>query len=232
MNWNINEINQSGRDWDTLPCLISEEEKSGKTGASIFQLFSGGVEFKRSQRKDDLQETFLIINSKNNAQDFFCLSTNKVCDVLLTDNTQCVPLYYYTNEKTRQDNITDWALQFFNNHYRQNEPSSPVCYAGSRELREEFLLDTPAVNSISKEAIFHYVYAVLHHPAYRKKYELNLKREFPRIPLYDNFQQWAAWGKRLVDLHIYYETVTPFPLERKDIIMQTKPGVDINNSQG
>ena len=37
---------------------------------------------------------------------------------------------------------------------------------------------------ITKEAIFHYVYGVLHDPVYREKYALNLKREFPRIPFY------------------------------------------------
>jgi predicted helicase len=54
---------------------------------------------------------------------------------------------------------------------------------------------------ITREDIFHYVYAVLHNPAYRKKYELNLKRDFPRIPFYDDFRQWAAWGKTLMELH-------------------------------
>ena len=60
-------------------------------------------------------------------------------------------------------------------------------------------------DAITKEDIFHYVYAVLHHPAYRKKYELNLKREFPRIPFYDNFWQWAKWGEELLILHLSYE---------------------------
>src|SRR5207253_2939587 len=73
--------------------------------------------------------------------------------------------------------------------------------------------------------------AVLHHPAYRRKYELNLKREFPRIPLYNNFQQWAAWGKRLLDLHVNYKTVAPYPLERKDVEIETKLGIDIDNLQ-
>lgn len=66
---------------------------------------------------------------------------------------------------------------------------------------------------VRKEDIFHYTYAVLHNPAYRKKYELNLKREFPRLPFYENFWQWAAWGKALMELHIGYETVEPFALE-------------------
>jgi predicted helicase len=48
---------------------------------------------------------------------------------------------------------------------------------------------------------------------YRTKYELNLKREFPRIPFYEDFKQWAAWGKALMRLHIDYETVKPFALK-------------------
>ncbi len=52
---------------------------------------------------------------------------------------------------------------------------------------------------------------MLHDPKYRKKYELNLKREFPRIPFYDDVRKWAKWGKTLMDLHIGYETVKPYP---------------------
>ena len=70
---------------------------------------------------------------------------------------------------------------------------------------------------ITKEAIFHYVYGVLHDPVYREKYALNLKREFPRIPFYPDFWQWAEWGEQLMVLHIGYETVEPFPLNRVDV---------------
>jgi predicted helicase len=98
-----------------------------------------------------------------------------------------MPLYIYDQQGNRHDNITDWGLTQFTNHYN----------------------DT----NITKEAIFYYTYAVLHNPEYRKKYELNLKREFPRLPFYDDFHQWSAWGKQLMDLHIGYETVTPFELQ-------------------
>jgi REP element-mobilizing transposase RayT len=70
---------------------------------------------------------------------------------------------------------------------------------------------------ITKLDIFHYTYAVLHHPAYRTKYELNLKREFPRLPFYADFHQWAAWGEGLMDLHLNYETVEPYGLRRVDV---------------
>lgn len=58
---------------------------------------------------------------------------------------------------------------------------------------------------------------MLHDPVYREKYAQNLKREFPRIPFYPDFRQWAEWGKSLIDLHMNYETVEPWPLERFDV---------------
>jgi predicted helicase len=70
--------------------------------------------------------------------------------------------------------------------------------------------------AITKDAIFNYVYGVLHDPVYRAKYALNLKREFPRIPFYSDFWRWAAWGEQLMSLHIGYETVEPWLLKRID----------------
>lgn len=103
----------------------------------------------------------------------------------------CLPLYRYTSSGERVDNITDWGVKQFQSHYGKAE-------------------------KISKEDIFHYVYGVLHDPLYREKYALNLKREFPRIPFYPDFRAWADWGKRLMELHIGYETVEPWPLARLD----------------
>jgi predicted helicase len=86
------------------------------------------------------------------------------------------PLYRYDNNGERHDNITVWGLMQFREHYKDKR--------------------------ITREDIFHYTYAVLHHPAYRRKYELNLKREFPRLPFYEDFRQWAAWGKELVIIYL------------------------------
>ncbi len=69
---------------------------------------------------------------------------------------------------------------------------------------------------ITKDAIFHYVYGVLHDPVYRQKDALNLKRDFPRLPFYPDFWAWAEWGQRLMALHIGNESVEPWPLARKD----------------
>lgn len=110
---------------------------------------------------------------------------------------QCLPFYRYDKDGSRIDNITDWGLTQFQTHY-----SDPT---------------------ITKPDIFHYTYAVLHHPAYRTKYELNLKREFPRSPFYADFHQWATWGKTLMDLHLNYETIQPYGLERQEIATKEKP---------
>lgn len=103
--------------------------------------------------------------------------------------TQSVPRFRYNKEGDRLDNITDWAVAQFTARYGK-------------------------AAAISKDDIFAYVYAVLHDPVYRETYALNLKREFPRVPLYPDFKRWRDWGQALLDLHIGYETVEPFPLER------------------
>ncbi len=45
---------------------------------------------------------------------------------------------------------------------------------------------------------------------------MNLKREFPRIPFYPDFAQWAGWGEALMALHLAYEDVAPWLIERVD----------------
>ena len=125
------------------------------------------------------------------------------------DAYQQVSLYRYDETGNRKDNITDWALKQFTAHYKAEEPS-PQPAPGGRGSKK------PGARKITKEAIFHYCYAVLHDPLYREKYAQNLKREFPRIPFYAQFWQWAAWGEQLMALHIGYETVEPFALARHD----------------
>ena len=57
----------------------------------------------------------------------------------------------------------------------------------------------------SPEAIFHYVYAVLHAPTYRRRYAEFLRIDFPRIPFTANtelFAELANLGARLTELHL------------------------------
>ncbi len=131
---------------------------------------------------------YIIIPGLSSPKDFFLLSSSLIIDLnCLPAGCQCIPLYRYSKKGERIENITNWGLEQFRTNYKDKK--------------------------ITKEEIFHYTYAVLHNPAYRKKYELNLKRDFPRIPFYKDFWQWSKWGKKLMELHINYETVKPYSLK-------------------
>ncbi|MYD98676.1 MAG: DEAD/DEAH box helicase [Gammaproteobacteria bacterium] len=69
---------------------------------------------------------------------------------------------------------------------------------------------------VTADAIFGYVYAVLHAPQYRERYAADLARLLPRIPDpadRDTFDAFSEAGQKLLDLHIGYETVEPYELQ-------------------
>jgi predicted helicase len=68
-------------------------------------------------------------------------------------------------------------------------------------------------DSLTKEQVFHYLYALLHHPDYRERYAANLKRELPRIPFAPDFAAFATAGRELARLHVEYESLNPWPLQ-------------------
>jgi predicted helicase len=138
------------------------------------------------------------------------------------DGYQQVPLYRFASNGERMDNITDWARRLFEKTYGafgqlvpgrsmtgDNESSAKV---SGRNVAKQNAVS----RKITKESIFQYVYAVLYDPSYRETYAVNLRREFPRIPFYDDFWRWSDWGKELMTLHLGYECIDPWPLRRVD----------------
>jgi predicted helicase len=68
---------------------------------------------------------------------------------------------------------------------------------------------------ITKDDIFHFVYGQLHDPAYRETYTADLKKMLPHIETpteRSRFDALATAGQQLMDLHINFETVEPYPL--------------------
>jgi predicted helicase len=130
----------------------------------------------------------MLISGQPAAKPFQVFSSNLIPSYDTLEKTECLPRYRYTKSGERLDNVTDWALNKFTAQYGKK--------------------------GITKDAIFAYCYGVLHDPVYRETYALNLKREFPRIPFYPDFAQWAAWGEALMAMHIGYESVAPWPLVR------------------
>ena len=126
----------------------------------------------------------------------FALMVSQIPDLLPQSGSQCFPFYTYDEDgSNRKENITDWALNAFRAHYNDDD--------------------------ISKWDIFHYTYALLHHPAYREKYQANLKRDLPHIPYAPDFKAFAEAGAKLADIHVNYETQTQYQhsnlLENRDV---------------
>lgn len=140
----------------------------------------------------------ICLTDSGSEKPFIILITTHIPDLHLVGTgcgSQCFPFYTYNEDGTnRQENITDWALKQYQNHYQ----------------------DT----TITKWDIFYYIYAVLHHPHYRERYAANLKRELPRIPFAPQFHPFVIAGKRLAEIHINYEKQPEYRLkhlENKDL---------------
>ncbi|ABK77642.1 helicase [Cenarchaeum symbiosum A] len=100
-------------------------------------------------------------------------------DLQIIQNGQCFPLYTY-NDGVKKNNITDSIVKEYREHYRNN--------------------------NISKDDIFYYVYAILHHPRYRNYFRNNLIRDLPGIPMAPEFERFQRAGRELANIHLNFDT--------------------------
>jgi predicted helicase len=180
--------------------------------------------------KCERENRLILCPSGGGRSPFWGFSVNHIPNLnfVSIDSAQCLPLYTYTKDgKERHDNITPKALEKF----------------------QTFYADT----NMTRSDVFHYVYALFHHPVYRARYAENLKRELPRIPFVGGASAWredapadffplaaceqvqgnakashnskasgklfhifADAGKRLITLHVNYESANEFPLRREE----------------
>ena len=105
--------------------------------------------------------------------------SNVFCDVhTIGDQNYCLPLYLYNSSKSRTPNLN---LEIINQI--------------SSALNLQFIIDHNLKNDDNKNSftpldILDYIYATLHSPAYRKKYQEFLKIDFPRVPYPKNSNQF------------------------------------------
>ena len=97
------------------------------------------------------------------------------------------PLYLYTDINKTERTLLN----------KQRSPNLSQVFLAKLE-NDLGYLPTP-------EAIFYYIYSILHCPTYRTRYAEFLKFDFPRVPLTSNdelFRQLADDGEQLVQLHL------------------------------
>ncbi len=129
--------------------------------------------------RNDSENMVICVPHKGRSGMFSTLVTDVTPDLHVIEQSQCFPLYTYDGGEKRY-NITDHALHSYRKHYGDD--------------------------SIKKIDIFHYVYGLLHHPGYRKKFASNLSRELPHIPMAPDFRAFSRTGRELADLHLSWET--------------------------
>ena len=149
----------------------------------------------------DTDNRTICVPGIGSTKPFSVLITDAMPDLnMLAAGAQCFPRYRYEKGSEKQgalladaqdlrriDNISDVALRAVQVHYSDHK--------------------------ITKDAIFDYVYGLLHAPAYGKRFANDLAKGLPRIPFAKDFHAFAEAGRELAALHLGYESCEEYPLE-------------------
>ena len=147
-------------------------------------------------------------NKSSDSDHFFCsrFIVETKCGESTTQSCT-IPLYLYP--ATEGETLSHWpagssgrlpnfGLEFIAD--LEKRIKLPFVSDGKGDLKKTF----------GPEDVFHYIYAVLHSPEYRRRYADFMKSDFPRIPLPTNRALFSALilpGARLVSLHLMEDDV-------------------------
>ena len=147
----------------------------------------------------DTPNRAICVSGIGAGKEFSALMVDTVPDLHFLDTGQCFPRYRYEpvegelygegKQWQPVDNIPAETVSLFRDHY------------GDQEL--------------DGDAIFHYVYGVLHSPEYKRRFAADLKKMLPRIPYAKtaaDFHAFSDAGRQLAELHTGYEQLEPYPL--------------------
>lgn len=151
-------------------------------------------------------------NKSENPDHFFCSTTPSEAKAGESTTQSALFPLWLTSATEKKD--------LFNAAPAANEHKPNLAPAFLAAVQEKLGL-VPA-----PEAIFHYIYAVLHSPTYRSRYAEYLKSDFPRVPLTADrarFEQLAALGEKLVALHLLRapeldKPVTGYPVDGSHLV--------------
>lgn len=148
----------------------------------------------------------ICVSGVSASKEFSALMVNVIPNLHFLDSSQCFPRYSYLEKDKSEllgeegqveqmDNIPPGTVTLFQNHYNDQ--------------------------TIDADAIFYYVYGVLHSPEYKKQFSADLKKMLPRIPYVkgvEDFWTFSKAGRELADLHVGYEQLEPYPLKIQEKI--------------
>lgn len=163
------------------------------------------------ERPSIWQQIFPSPNHKNvviscinvgSSKEFSAIISDTFTEYQLVFANQSFPLYYYTENNASQKGLfdTDQVQKFV-----RTDAISDFIFERAKQQYGK---------NVNKEDIFYYVYGFLHSKEYRETFANDLKKMLPRLPLVESVRDFWAFskaGRELAQLHLYYESVAPYP---------------------
>ena len=166
------------------------------------------------------------------SKEFSCLISDCISDVQTNFNGQCLPRYVYT-EAQKGGVIGEFASAQADEHgYVREDAIKPEAV---EHFRAAYGADGA---SIDADAVFYYIYGLLHSKDYRETYANNLVKELPRIPRVETYAEFKAFeqaGRKLAELHVNYESVEPYDgctIEKADNVHYRVEKLDYGKIKG
>ena len=142
------------------------------------------------------------------------------------DLNSLFPVYTYPSEQSIEQGL-------YQRGERQPNLDARFTAEMERRLSLRFISDGRGdlQESFGPEDVFHYIYALLHSPAYRERFDQFLRADFPRIPLVDNaelFRTLVDLGGQLTKAHLMESTFSSqaavsFPVRGDNMIERGYP---------
>ena len=147
------------------------------------------------------QNLIICVSGVGSQRGFSCMIADKCPNLDFVIKSQCFPLYYYEKKSAYQPTLFDSAKE----EYTRKDGIT------------NFILERCRASygpKVCKEDIFYYVYGLLHSRDYLKKFDSDLNKMLPRLPLVEkpaDFWAFSKAGRALAELHLNYETQPPHP---------------------
>lgn len=145
-----------------------------------------------------LSENLVISTSGAGAsKGFSSIILKEIPNLHLCDSGYCFPLYAI--EAPKKDTL-------FSNS-EDDIKTSNITSASLAKFKGQYGTE------VSDEDLFYYVYGILHSAEYKSRFESDLKKMLPRIPMAKDFWAFSKAGRALAEWHLHYETIEPYPVE-------------------
>lgn len=154
------------------------------------------------------ENTVIYVTGIGASKGFSALISKTIPNLHLLDTGQGFPLYTY--EKTENRDLFSKDASGY--ELKENIPDNIL-----KDFRKAY--DA----KITKEDIFYYVYGILHSPEYKRRFEADLKKMLPRIPMVKDFWAFSKSGRELAKWHLNYETIEPYEVQESSSTLGLDP---------